>query len=322
MSETSTVFSDIGTIISTRQETHHVGAPGVNTHNLKTLALNCRKQWDFPSVLSLNARSLSIEKSDELQEVVYLNRVTCVCVTETWFKDYMDNASVNILGFNCERRDRLNKRGGGVACYIHETVHYNRLSDLDDAVHEVVWVRLQPKKLPRQFSCIIIACIYHPPDSDNISMRDYLITCMDTILRKHPNCGVILTGDFNQLRDDFLRTHYKYKQLVNKPTRLNAILDKLWTNMSAVYDSPEVLDELGASDHRMVLLSTTGHPSLDTGSVQHVITRCMGHTERAMFASALSRVRWEPLYHLPTCQEQFEYFQGLHPSLKTSQPWE
>jgi len=132
---------------------------------------------------------------------------------------------------------------------------------------------------------------------------------MDTILRKHPNCGVILTGDFNQLRDDFLRTHYKYKQLVNKPTRLNAILDKLWTNMSAVYDSPEVLDELGASDHRMVLLSTTGHPSLDTGSVQHVITRCMGHTERAMFASALSRVRWEPLYHLPTCQEQFEYFQ-------------
>jgi len=89
MSETSTVFSDIGTIISTRQGTHHVGAPGVNTHNLKTLALNGRKQWDFPSVLSLNARSLSIEKSDELQEVVYLNRVACVCVTETCFKDYI-----------------------------------------------------------------------------------------------------------------------------------------------------------------------------------------------------------------------------------------
>ena len=79
MTETTTV-SGIGTIISTHQGTHHVGAPGVNTHNLKTLTLNGRKQWDFPSVLSLNARSLSIETSDELQEVVCLNRVTCLCV--------------------------------------------------------------------------------------------------------------------------------------------------------------------------------------------------------------------------------------------------
>ena len=296
MSETSTVVSGFGIVISVCRGTRYTGAPGANTRNLTTLTLNGGKQWDFPSVLSLNARSLSTEKSDELQEVMYLNSVTCVCITETWFKDYMDNVSVNIPGFNCERRDRLKKRGGGVACYVSDTVLYNRLSDLDDAVHEVVWIRLQPKKLPRRFSCIIIACIYHPPDADNIMMRDYLITCIDTILRKHPNCGIILTGDFNQLRDGFLSTHYKYRQLVNKPTRLDAILDKIWTNMSVVYDSPEVLHQLGASDHRMVLFSPSGDPSLDTGSVQHVVTRCMGHTERVMFASALSQVRWEPLF--------------------------
>ena len=173
-----------------------------------------KKQWDFPCVLNLNARSLSIEKSDELLAVIRNNQVDITCVSETWFSGHVSNDAVALPGFSCERKDRQKKKAGGVACYIRNSVPYKRLQNLEDDTHEAVWINSRPRHLPRQFSCIAVGCIYHPPDADNTSMHDYLINCIDHILRMHPSCGVILTGDFNQLRDSFLRSHYGFKQMV------------------------------------------------------------------------------------------------------------
>ena len=39
------------------------------------------RKWDLPSLINLNARSLNSEKVDELHVIV--------CVSETWFKDYI-----------------------------------------------------------------------------------------------------------------------------------------------------------------------------------------------------------------------------------------
>ena len=105
-----------------------------------------------------------------------------------------------------------------------------------------------------------------PPDALNSPMRDYLVKCMDINLRRHPDCGVVLTGDLNQFKDTFLRTHYSLKQFIRNPTRKNAILDKIWTNMEPVYETPVVLGKLGTSDHRMVLLVATSKHTLDTGT--------------------------------------------------------
>ena len=191
------------------------------------------------------------------------------------------------LGVPCERKDRQKKKAGGVACYIRNSVPYKRLQNLEDDTHEAVWINSRPRHLPRQFSCIAVGCIYHPPDADNTSMHDYLTNCIDHILRMHPSCGVILTGDFNQLRDLFLRSHYGFKQMVEQPTRQQAILDKIWTNLSPVYDKPIVLSQLGTSDHNMVLFSPSSVPSLDTGHTVKITTKCMGRREKAAFASAL-----------------------------------
>ena len=62
-----------------------------------------------------------------------------------------------------------------------------------------------------------------------------MITSLDTIVSCYPECGIILTGDLNQLRDSFLRVHYGYAQLVNVATRNGAILDKIWSYMSPLY---------------------------------------------------------------------------------------
>ena len=48
-------------------------------------------------------------KADELLSVLSLNDVSCVCVTETWFKDLMSDESVGLSGYCCERKDRVAK---------------------------------------------------------------------------------------------------------------------------------------------------------------------------------------------------------------------
>ena len=186
---------------------------------------------------------------------------------------------------------------------------YTRLRYIEDDEHEVLWVRLRPLKLPRKYSCIVIACIYHPPKADNGSMREYMITSLYSMLRCYQECGIILTGDFNQMRDSFLRVHYWYAQLVNMATRNGAILDKIWSNMSPVYAHPAVLSELGSSDHRIVLLVPSSYPTFDTGMIQTRVIRRMGATERMAFASARCRVRWEYRYAMDSCEERFQFFQ-------------
>ena len=125
-------------------------------------------------------------------------------------------------------------------------------------------------------SCILIACIY-TQQTDYLKMREHIITSIDAVIRKHPECGIIVTGDFNQLNDNFLKTHYRFVQIVNVGTRGNAVLDKIWTNMDKLYMSPITLSELGKSDHNMVLLKTGGSLPCSTGSVTRVTPRaCSG----------------------------------------------
>ena len=61
---------------------------------------------------------------------------------------------------------------------------YDRLHDTEDDEHVVLWIRLKHKKLPRKYS-----------------LRKYLITSLDAVLRRSPDCGVILSVDFNQFND-------------------------------------------------------------------------------------------------------------------------
>ena len=80
----------------------------------------------------------------------------------------------------------VGRSGGGVACYVAAAVAYDRLIDIEDDVHEVMGIRMRLHKFPRRFANIVIACIYHPSNSDNSSMREYIIATLDGILRRHP----------------------------------------------------------------------------------------------------------------------------------------
>ena len=96
--------------------------------------------------------ALSIEKLDELKVTVEIHDVSVVCVSETWFKDYMGKDSLNLYGFNLERKDRKNGRARGVACYLRTDILYSRLCAYEDDELEVIWIKVMPKRLPRTIS--------------------------------------------------------------------------------------------------------------------------------------------------------------------------
>ena len=47
-----------------------------------------------PTIINVNARSLNAEKVDELQVIVDDYDIDVACITETWFREYMDDSSL------------------------------------------------------------------------------------------------------------------------------------------------------------------------------------------------------------------------------------
>ena len=122
---------------------------------------------------------------------------------------------------------------GGLCAYIQEgNCRFKQLKDLSCCEdHESLWLYLRPNRLPRGFSCIIAGVIYHPAKADSPLFRDHLFRSLALTEARYPNCGLLVTGDFNRLNIDGLLNHFRLKQIVKVPTRKKATLDLILTNM-------------------------------------------------------------------------------------------
>ena len=136
------------------------------------------------------------------------------------------------------RRDRQDgRRGGGIVCYVRNNVPCKRVTELERPDVESMWLLYRNVSMPRCVSHVLIGTIYHPPDVKSYITTTYITECLDKITQKHPNVGIVLTGDFNNLNDRVILS-FPLKQIVRSATRNNRILDKIYTNISELYDKP------------------------------------------------------------------------------------
>ena len=84
-------------------------------------------------------------------------------------------------------------------------------------------------------------------------LSSYIIASCDKLLRKYPDAGVFILGDFNTLQTNCFNRHLNLVQIVNASTRGNNILDKIFTNSSRFYSPPIILSPVSKSDHNMWL---------------------------------------------------------------------
>ena len=77
------------------------------------------------------------------------------------------------------------------------------------------------------FSGIIAAVLYHPPDADNKSMREYLRSSLEIVESKFPSHAFIFAGDFNKLDFKSTAKTFQLKPSITFPTRGNNTLDQI-----------------------------------------------------------------------------------------------
>ena len=124
-----------------------------------------------PSLYVVNSTSIAKAHAREHLQCDLAQYCTDVCIiSETWLKSHHNTNLYNIDGFTLYRKDRLKKRGGGVAIYISskvESIEYNMPFD-NNNLFELLWIK----------TCIdstdcYIASVYFPPKPRDYSCDDF-----------------------------------------------------------------------------------------------------------------------------------------------------
>ena len=172
---------------------------------------------------------------------------------------------------------------------------------------------LRPCSLPRPVSCIILCVIYHSTansEIENAALRDHVQTNLDTLLVKHPNALVIITGDFNPTSTGFnvnnLTHANNIKQMVKFKTRDSGTLEWFLTNMPKLIGLSQ-LPKVGATDH-FTILARPVTSSLSSRTGRKVRIRDMRESAWRPFGRWMLEKDWSHVLAAVLCKEKFQLF--------------
>ena len=238
-------------------------------------------------VIHINARSVKnkidiIEAESEKFDIITLS--------ETWLDVSVENKSISIANFHPPiRRDRLNRKGGGVAIYIKKHLFCRDRPDLFIHGLEAVWVET---KLNQE--SLLIGCFYRSPNTN----VDYWNLIKKSIKRVN-DTGVkfIILGDFNV--DWFIcpsphltsiAERFCLKQIIEDPTRFAKCLDLIFIQSESLIRNVEVIPQI-CSDHHIPCVHIRSH--VRRGKHWRRTLYQYDQLDQDKFASLLSSVNWE-----------------------------
>ena len=143
----------------------------------------------FPKVLFLNARSIR-NKVFDLQALLLMDSFDVVVIVETWLDRNYEDFELKLEGYNIFRKDRCNRRGGGVLIAIRNHISCIHRSDLEVKL-EMIALEIRPNPT----ICVLLSAFYRPPDADELFLsqfREFLVKYSRTGLS-----NLVVTGDFN-----------------------------------------------------------------------------------------------------------------------------
>ena len=78
-----------------------------------------------------------------------------------------------------------------------------------------------------------------------------------------------------------------------------------------MYAKPIILSELATSDHNMFFIKPNNESIIGTGSIVRVTIRCMNSDNKARFAEMLRAVKWETMFRMKSCNEQYIFYETV-----------
>lgn len=253
------------------------------------------RSYFVPSLLLSNTMSLA-PKIDEIAHSLISNKIDVAFFTETWLKDSIPDEAINIADYQLFRRDRKLRTHGGVCLFVNNFIFCRPLPDLQSEDHEVLWVLLRPSRLPRGFSNIITAVVYHPPDADCPSMREYIRSSLVEIESTFPNSAVIIAGDFNRLDLKSTAQTFQLKPVIEFPTRGVNTLDQIFTNLSEYYCHPSSAPPFGLSDHLTIIMNPGVRKKLYKSQTDIIKVRDKRPSKKASVGRYLQEIPWTDLF--------------------------
>ena len=262
-----------------------------------------------------NVMSLA-PKITEVAEFAVSKDIDLVYITETWLKECIADSVVEIPNYSIIRLDRQVVEHGGVCVYVKDGYSkYQVIQELQCCEeHEILWVHLRPTRLPRGYSCLVMAIVYHPDTSaaNNDNIRDHLFSSLTLAESMYPNCAFIVCGDFNRLNVQPIMNLFRLKQIVKVPIRKNAILDLILTNLQAHYENPQAFPPFGLSDHNTVVLGSPKAREKSRKTTKFVLRRDLRPSRKAELGRYLGTIDWRVLFTgLQSCEELLGVFQKV-----------
>ena len=232
---------------------------------------------------------------DFIRATLSAKNVHIFSATESWLTESHPDHLIAVEGYNIFRNDRDDGRvGGGVVVWVNFCMqpivfkpHGNPYGT------NSVWLLFPSMNLS-------LISIYIPPSSSvhfSSDVINFISNNLDQVLIKYPNIDIQLMGDFNRIDTTYLQSSFDIRNVVNEPTRGDAMLDLVFLSTSLVDDYLiSVGPPVGSSDHRTVLCTPkTKIPPADC-KIQAVYDLRDSHVND--FLSKLNAVNFFPLYDM------------------------
>ena len=272
------------------------------------------------SILHLNSRSLN-KNFDGIH--TFLSSIdytfTVICISESWFYEDKSN-QIYFENYELVSTPRRNRRGGGSAIYVHDSVSYRKRDDLnlianpsDDPDHsESVFVEI----LNPTDKNIVVGNIYRTKYTGANSFINDLDECLTNITNENKDCYI--SGDFNfdllkhanaSIINDFLCTFHNANMypLIDRPTRITPLIDNIYTN-ALTHSIKSGAFVNGITDHFPVFQITDMTPPRSFHHNQSRKTRSFNQNRLHSFYYDINQVNWNFVTDLNSSETAYDAF--------------
>ena len=215
------------------------------------------------TVINVNCRSV-VDKKLELKHLSDQTRPDIIAGTESWLNDTHFNSEIfDTDTYSIFRKDRKNKKGGGVFLAIKHCLNPVGQPDLDSE-SEIIWAKIDIPGFRN-----VYVCSFYRPTKNNQNSIDGLKDALSKVPR---TSHIWALGDFNlphidwetdqithncpcrSVYEAFIDTinDFSLEQVVKEPTRGTNILDLFLLNQPSLVHSTKLIPPLGTGDHDIV----------------------------------------------------------------------
>ena len=141
-------------------------------------------------------------------------------------------------------------------------------------------------------------------------MLNHLFHSLSKIEARFHNCGIIIPGDFNHLNVNPIKKHFRLKQIVKAPTRDEATLDLILTNMHEFYKSPQIFPPIGLSDHNSIVVSPAR--KVKKAKSIFVYKRDLRQSRKEAMGRFLVSIQWSTIFaQTQSCEAMMNKFYDI-----------